>query len=464
MISTRGHLKLFAMVTSLLGATVSAGVLAKNNTGLLHKKQLGNGNTRVLNDSQKPTLVNGAGTMSDDRGTLWEYENASNYSQGHVSLGHQGYFGIKSTTPWAIPGITSITVDFSEVSVVSGEFWLLKSVDGIEWHEVTILEDDEPVTWEEDWRFVRFYFWDNDSQHNSSVNVNEVRIQYSCENKDTPNSEAVDSARYGNVVTTVGLSHAPETSNFSPKTPDSNEAIKFTKTSGSTSLTLSLNNAYTLGDVYFCKIEFDIYTTIINYDKTIEVLNVDGTRIGSKFTASSGLHVDNPTNSYVWSQLEGKANWYHAELPMSTIVSVISGYDDKNGTRKDIIDPKHLAKQFNAIRINAGTCVIDNLRVGSSACEAGNYNSSDYQPTVNEIYWVKTTGVGKLYKDQVTITFSDSTKARQIPYTNQYLKKGSPFYIELLAEGELTITVNMICGFDHRPYSVSKTINVKLSK
>ncbi len=395
----------------------------------------------ALNSANSPVLSGGSATRVDDKNVTWEYYNASDYADGHVTLNSDSYFGISSSTDWGYTAIEGVTVNFS-----GDDLWLLKSVDGVTWHECETLTSDVTSHKADSWRYVRFY------NYSDSVDINSVIIDYNCSGISA--TEDVDSAVIGNVIATDGLSYSRETTDLSPNS-DGGEAVRFTKSGNrSTTLTIGFNESHTLKDVAYDKIEFDIWTTNVSYGKNIEVLNSDGSYTSSKLTAASGLHTANPTDSYVWTSLGN--NWYHAELPITALVSLISGY----GT-KDLPSKTTLNKQFNAIRINAGNCVIDNLRIGSSACELGTYNSATYKPVVGEIFWVKTSWVGKLYAEDVEITFSDDTMARHIPLSDPNLKNGSPFYIELLGSGTFTVYVSIVCGYNHRTQTTSRTVTVK---
>ena len=179
----------------------------------------------VLDSNNSPTLSSGAGTITDSKGVVWNYYNASDYASGHVSIGHQGYVSMASiTSTWGYTGIEELTVDFS--ATANCEFWLLKSVDGVEWHEVTILTSNTSVTSLEGWRYVRLYNYTTDS---TNVDINSVSISFTCSG--VTSSEDVDSARDSNVIATTGLDHSVETSTLSPRTIDNTEAVRFTPTS-----------------------------------------------------------------------------------------------------------------------------------------------------------------------------------------------------------------------------------------
>ena len=422
---------LLSLVT--LGAVVFAAIQTKGSFTMFNRLKA-DGYNVTLNKNNSPTITNGDGTYVDERGITWEYHNASNYASGHITLNADGYLGVSSSTAYGFTGIERITTSFS-----GSELWLLKSVDGIEWHECETLTSGQDTYSANDWRYVRFY------NYSSTININSISINYSCSGISA--TEDVDNAHSYNVIATTGLDYASETIDISPKSVGG-EAVRFTKPgTGSTDLTIGFDRAYTLGETAYSKIEFDINTSNINYGRTIEVLNTDGSYTSTKVNT-------NNTNSYVWTSLGN--NWYHVELPITTIVSLISGYDKKDIPTKNIDK-----KTFNAIKINAGACIIDNLRIGSSECNLGIYNSSTYQPSIGEIYWVKTSWVGVLYAEDVEITFSDDTLARCIPLTDPNLKNGSPFYIELLDSGTLTIYVSVVCGYNHRTQTISKTITVK---
>lgn len=426
----------------LPGLVVGSVFVATNNTFNMSKADT---YSITLNNDNQPTLTNGEGTMTDDKNVTWEYHNASANANGHVTLNSDSYFGVSSSTTWAITAISSVTVTFT-----GNELWLLKSVDGITWHEVETLTSGQACTGANNWRYIRFY------SYASTINVTSVIIGYSCTG--TTPTDDVDGAVVGNVVTTSGLTASQETTSVSPNSVGG-EAVRFTKNQGanSTSLTLGFGKTYTLRDVAYQKVEFDIWTQNINYGRTIELLNSDGSYTSSKITApdpSKPASVE-PLSycPYVWTSLGN--NWYHIDLPMSPFVSLISGYD-----KDDIPSNSVLNSQFDAIRINAGNCVIDNLRLGSSACDLGNYNSATYVPTVGKVLWIKTSWVGKLYPEDVQITFDDDTMAERILLTDPKLKNGSPFYVRLLAAGTVTVTVSVVSGYNRRTQTVSRTFSV----
>ena len=449
--------KAFLIIGSVLLPVLAAGAIFVGSNNTIRPSSAASPTT--LNSSNRPTLSNGAGSMIDDKEVTWEYYHAVDNPTGHISLQHNGYVGVSSSSQWGYTRITNVVVNYTAGSL--GELWLLKSVNGVDWYEAKLLKkvDDDTSssassTEANNWRYIRLYFYD--ATENEMIDINSVSISYDCNSATTVSGpEDVDSALNTNVHTTNGLSHSRETSSLSPKSVGG-EAVRFTKTgSGATNLTIKFNNTYTFGDTVNNKIEFDIWTQNVLYGKTIEVLNTETSYTSAKITAGGTNTFQNDGDVYIWTALGN--NWYHAELPLTQIYTSISGYGGK-----DLPSDSTRDTQFNAIRINAGNCVIDNLRIVASPCELGIYNGKDYKPSVNEIYWVKTSWAGTLHTKEVIITFSDDTKAERIPLTgDSNLKNGSPFYIKIKASGELTIYVTVVSSYNHTSKSITKTITIQ---
>ena len=434
---------LFETIAACTGAAVLGGSVffaANSNNGFInHLKAVGN--MAVLNNSNSPTLSNGSGTIIDSKGVTWEYYNASDYSAGHITLNNGGYFGISAASQYGYTGISELSANFSASS--GDELWLLKSVDGITWGEDKILEDDTPVYTANNWRYIRFY---NYSSSNNPINISSISFSYSCSG--ISSTEDVDSAKASNVIaTSSNLTYTAEYSELSPNSIGG-EAVSFEKTdTGSTNLTIGFGTTYKVGPVQNAKVEFDMKTSNINYGKYIQLMN-NNTSLGSAIYSDK-------SSAYKCTNISG--DWYHIELPITTVISTISGII-VNGETKDKPHSDVLNKEFNGIKINAGTCIIDNLRLTQSPCELGIFNNPTYKPSVNEFFWLKVAWVGKLYPEQVTMTFSDDTLARRIPITDENLLHGSPFYIQLLGSGSLTVTCTVVSGYNRAVHTVQHTI------
>ncbi len=421
---------------SLLGTAVGVDVAQVSGKNFLISRA-SNENNITLNSQNSPTLSNGSGTIIDDKGVTWEYFNASDYANGHVTLNSQSYVGVSSASAYGITAINSITVDFS-----GDELWLLKSVDGTSWNEDKILTSDEEVISSNGWRYVRFY------NYSSTVNINSISINYDCSG--ISGTEDVDSAHVENVVTVDGVTYEKETVDLSPNSIDG-EAVKFTKSgSAATKITMGFGKTYKIGDIKNASVEFDMKTANIGYGKQISLMLGTDT-LGSNLDSSK-------TNAYKCTNIEG--DWYHIEVPVTALISTISGIY-VNGVAKDKPHTGVENKEIDGIRINAGSCIIDNLRISSTPCELGIFNSPTYKPTVGEFYWLKVAWVGKLYPDQVQMTFNDDTLARRVPLDYPDLMNGSPFYLEILASGTLTITCTVVSGYNRLSHSIQFTVTIQ---
>ncbi len=421
---------------SLLGTAIGVDVAQVSGKNFLVSRA-SNDNNITLNSQNSPTLSNGSGTIIDDKGVTWEYFNASDYANGHVTLNSQSYVGVSSASAYGITAINGITVDFS-----GDELWLLKSLDGINWNEERILTSEEEVIGANGWRYVRFY------SYASQININSISITYDCSGISA--FEDVDGARLENVISTSeGIIYQQETEDLSPLGVSS-EAVRFSKTgSASTWFIIGFGKTYKIGDVQNAAVEFDMKATN-NYGKTIQLYN-GTTSLGSNIESSK-------TDVYKFTNIEG--DWYHVEVPITAFISTISGIT-VNGVIKDKPHTEVLNKEFNAIKINAGNTVIDNLRISATQCELGTFNSTSYTPSVGEFFWFKVAWVGKLYPEQVQISISDDTLARRVQITDPNLLNGSPFYVELLAAGTVTFTCTVVSGYNRVSHTISRTFTIK---
>lgn len=456
----KGHLKGFFISTGLLGATVSAGVLASGSLGMFLKRNANESyDPRVLDNTNQPDLNNGSGTMTDAKGTIWEYSNADDYASGHVSLNHEGYVGISSTTPWGIPGITSITANFSTDSD-KGELWLLKSVTGgdqeADWHEVQKLTSGTATTWANDWRYVRFFFWDDNSSHDGSVDIDSISISYTCADHDTKSAaEAVDSALVDNVdleKISSNLTATRETSDLSPNS-DGGEAIRITCSDGKTGeITIDLYRTFTIKEIAMCKLEFDMKAiTTGNYEKKVQLL---GHTNDNKKYESAVLSSTKTAFHYV----SMGNSWYHVEVPVTCFATLISGYDKQDPPAKDLAN-----NVVTSVKINIRGCVIDNLRFGSTPDiqGLGLYNGSN-GVTVGKVYWIKVAGTGILHSCEMTYTTivpnpnePDAPIVEQVTSADPNLKNGSPFYIKGLRSGKVQVTVHIVNRYNRQEVSIT---------
>lgn len=417
-------------------AAAAASALAV--TGFSSKKSLKGAKadstyTLTLDNTNSPALVGGSGTMLDEKGLLWEYSNASSYAEGHVTLNNGGYVGLSSSSPYGITGITAINTVFDS----ENELWLLKSLDGNIWSEECLLTSDQLTLAANNWRFIRLY---NHSENNSQTAITSLTVTYSCSGVSA--EEDTDGAKVTNVVqTSANLTASQELVELSPNS-HGGEAVRFTKSNNSSSnLILGFGKNYTIGEIAYKKVEFDIQTSNINYGKTLQLMNGTG-GVGS--TIDSSKH-----SSYVITNIQD--DWYHVEVPITALVSLISGYNGTDLPAKDIDK-----KVVNGIKINAGNCVIDNLRISGTPMELGIYNN---YPTValGSTYWLKASWTGILRS--CTMTF-DSPIAEQIPIDDPDLAHGSPFYVRALGTGTVNVTINIVSGYNSETHSLTRALKI----
>lgn len=430
-----GAKKIGLIIFASMVPVAAMGMVFASNTNYINKTKASAFNIE-LNSTNKPTLTDGTGTIIDAKGVTWEYYNASDNANGHITLNDGGYFGISTSSNYGINQIESITATFTNQG---NELWLLSSVDGVEWSEQEILTSGTASTKANDWKYVRFY---NYSSNDTSISVESVAIGYGCSGEGT--SEDVDSAHIEYLQSySTSLTPYRETSDVSPL-GGSTEAIRFERDpeidEKKTTVVISLRKSFVLSDIANQNIEFDLKVAN-NYGKIVELMSGNN---------SVGLALDSNTcTSYEITPLGN--NWYHIELPINAIDSLISGCDGKNVS-------KNANKVIDGIRFNVGASIIDNLRIGGTQCAAGVYNSKTYKPVVGEFWWFKVSWTGVFHN--VEITLSDNTIGRRVPTTDPRLAHASPFYIEWLASGTVTLTATVTCGYNRTVQTVEKTITI----
>lgn len=393
--------------------------------------------TLTLDSSNSPDLSGGNGSMVDEHNVTWEYHNASSFANGHITIGADGYFGVSSSSIYGYTGIDGITVNFNQ-----GELWLLKSVDGVHWNEGEVVTSGEASHNADNWRYIRFY------SYADTVSVTSVSFVYSCSG--IGKAEDIDSAKADNVIsvsTNIDYERTTAAEDLSPNS-DGGEAIKFTKTAAepkATEITIGFNRTYTIREIKDLKIEFDMKTSNINYEKTVQLLgeNFNSSSINSK--KHSAYHCTSLGNS-----------WYHIEVPVVCYATFISGY---KATPKDEDVPanKLAEKEVDRIKINAGDCIIDNLRFGGTPTELGIYNNQA-ATSVGGHFWIKVAWTGELHN--VSMTFEPSNVAEQILPDDPNILNGSPFYVRGLEQGNVEITVTVESGYNHQTRTITKTLKV----
>lgn len=408
---------------AMLGATTAA-VMQSNATYFSHAKASAYETT--LNHNNAPTLSAGEGTIVDSRGITWEYHNASNSSNGHVVLGADSYVGVSHNSSWGITAIDAVTANFTTGQSSEG-LWLLKSTDGITWHESEILTSGQETYSVNNWRYIRFY------NYTSTIDIASISVGYACSGISA--TEDVDLAKAENVNTDLSsVLEAEATSTISPLS-DGGQALRlYNGASGDSSyIVVSFPKIDSWHTIFTDAIEFDYYHINNQYKPSIQLMN--GTnKIG---TVQSW---DNKKSNYKATDID--SDWWHCEISISSLAALYVDHTDK-ATKDCSVD---------GIRIvSSGNCIIDNLKISSSPCELGNYNNPSYKPKVGEYYWLKTSWVGKLYSVDID---NSSSLFTYTPTAN------SPFYIYCDALGTVDITVEIECGYNHRSYTITKTVTI----
>lgn len=432
-----GKLKVIGLLIStvLVPATVAGSIYFASSNSM--KMSKASGYTLVLNNSNSPEISGGNATRVDNKNVTWEYHNVADFNDGHVTLngssGNESYFGVSSSSEYGYTQIEGITVTFS-----GGELYLLKSLDGVDWHESEFLKSDEVTHDADNWRYIRFY------SHASIVNITSVSFGYNCAGISI--TEDSDSAKYENVIaTTSNLTYARDYINISPNSVGG-EAVTFTKSGkDSSTITLGFNREYKLIELQDKAVEFDLKATTVDYGKTVMLVGANN------YTSANANSKDYPS-CYKFTNIQD--DWYHVEVPVNCLVSLISGY-----ANKDPASERLKTQVIYGVKINQGNCTVDNLRISTKPCDLGNYNGLTYKPKVNEYYWLKIAHVGHLYG--CTITFSDDTIGVQVPLSDPNLVHQSPFYIHWLTAGTVTVTARVECGYNHRILTLTKTITIQ---
>ena len=334
--------KISVIGAAMLPVMIVGGLyIASNNNIRLSKASAF---TMSLNTNNSPTLSNGAGTMVDEKNITWEYSNASDLANGHISLNHQGYFGISSSSIYGYTNISELTVNFTKGT--NGELWLLTSINSTDWNEQIKLTSGQSTDYANNWRYIRFYCWDAD---NNPINVTSVNFGYECSG--ISSSDDVDLACYDNISNSSNVSPTKETSTVSPL-DNSQEAVRLGKTAnGSNYCEFHLREARHIHDFHTFEIEFDFYHKNNQSKPTVVFMNGDK-------TAGGTANYDSNKSHYKYSNIN--SDWWHIEIHITSIVVPAVSHKD-SATKNDPVD---------AIRINSSNCVIDNLRIDCTPSDA----------------------------------------------------------------------------------------------
>ena len=387
--------------------------------------------TMALNQNNAPSLNNGEGTMEDEKGVTWEYYNASDNANGHVSLGHQGYFGVSASTQYGYTGIEEITVNFTKGS--NGELWLLTSVNGTNWEEGVMLESGTSTDWGNNYRYVQFYYWDED---NNSANITSVSFGYKCSGINA--KEDVDLAYEDNVVNSLNVTPTDETTTVSPA-GGSTRALRITKdANGSNYVDLAFARPLELEEIFTRKIVFDYYHKNNSARPSVQFFNAKNSSVGT-----AGTYNGSKTN-YKVSNLN--SDWWHIEVHVDSMIALWVEKGDVASTGGPV----------TKIRVNTSNSVIDNFRFDSTPSTQGNLgiynNGTSFGVNDSKPYWMKISWSGVLH----SCTFTFDTPG----IIQQYQSDKSPFYLDGIAAGTVVVTATLVVGYNRQTVSISNTITV----
>ena len=433
MILVKGK-KLIAMIAAALPLGVVGTLFFAANNSIRPSKA--SSYTASLTSANSPELTNGEGTMIDEKNVTWEYHNASDLANGHVSIGHQGYFGVSASTDWGYTAIQELTVNFT--AGTNGELWLLTSIDGTTWNEQITLESGITTDYANNWRYIRFYCWDDDDD---GIDVTSVSFGYDCTG--ISSSDDVDLATIDGVANTSHLTATKETTIVSPL-GGSTEAVKLDRDgSGSYYCDFFLKQARPIYDFHTYTVELDFYHANNQTKPSIQFINVNNGGTGQNFSY-------NPNKSN-YKFISINENWWHIELHIPSMVAKYVGHSDKL-THNDTV---------NRIRITTNNCVIDNLRIGCvPSSDAGTAMNALglYHDTAScsrkGYYWVKVSWTGKLHSCTFTFDNPDIAEQENDPTSN------IPFYIHGLQQGTVVVTAHLVVGYNRSIATISKTITV----
>lgn len=137
----------------------------------------------------------------------------------------------------------------------------------------------------------------------------------------------------------------------------------------------------------------------------------------------------------------GESNWWHCEVYITSMAAYYVDFTD-TATPNSAVD----GIKF----ISRGKCVIDNVRISAEDSGLGNYNSLKYIPKVGQPLWIKTCWVGILRSvnigDTEYVTYTPTDKSK--------------FYVHCDAAGTTDVVTTIVCGYNRRTYTTTKTVTI----
>ena len=271
-------------------------------------------------------------------------------------------------------------------------------------------------------------------------------------NVPTWNFEDTDFAKIDNVN---GLSYLTATKEETI-TRGSNEAIRFTNTGGTSTrdhvFYINLDREYNLYDIATCKIEFDYYHAYKREQNTkgFPKLQLFSNNTG-RGTAQGGDETITNIAPYTVTNID--ADWWHLEYYITSMCPTMADHQDTPQSNYKVNRIKFIDRGVYDYTGTTAFMVLDNLVfTNEPGVRLGLFNrwAGD---SVGKFFWFKVAWSGELHS--CVLETSDHTIA--IPYTTS---TKSPFYVKLLAAGQVTITATLEIGSNHEVFSISNTITV----
>ena len=239
-------------------------------------------------------------------------------------------------------------------------------------------------------------------------------------------------------------------------TQGSSEAVRFTNTGGTHArdhiFYVDLDQDYNLYDIATCKIEFDYYHTYKREQNTkgFPKLQLFHDSIG-RGAAQGGDDTITDIAPYVVTNID--EDWWHLEYYITSMCPTIADHQDKPQTNYQINRIKFTDRGIYDYADVTGWFVMDNLMITNEpGTRLGLFNRTAGD-TVGKFFWFKVAWSGDLHS--CILTTSDTSLA---VWDDESTK--SPFYVKLLARGQVTITATLEIGSNHEIFTISNTITI----
>lgn len=239
-------------------------------------------------------------------------------------------------------------------------------------------------------------------------------------------------------------------------TQGSTEAVRFTNTGGTHSrdhiFYVDLDQDYDLYDIATCKIEFDYYHTYKREQNTkgFPKLQLFHDSIGRGAT-QGGDDIITEIAPYVVTNID--EDWWHLEYYITSMCPTMADHQDKPQNNYKVNRIKFTDRGVYDYADVTSWFVMDNLMLTNEpGARLGLFNRTAGD-TVGKFFWFKVAWSGNLHS--CILTTSDTSLA---VWDDESTK--SPFYVKLLARGQVTITATLEIGSNHEIFTISNTITI----